>query len=174
MAIVAYRSTIFGTAAAALTVVMFAAFPAFAGEVRPLMTLDLAKKMADACEAAQASAGWPKINIAVVDRGANLVLFRRQNDAFLGSVKISIDKAKSAASIPFPTRTIAELVYGTEGKPGTLPGLAFSDVVAFAGGLPVRDASGALVGAIGVSGATSDEDEDCAKAGIAAIADQLK
>ncbi len=133
-----------------------------------------AEKMADACEAAQAREGWPKINIAVVDRGADLVLFRRQDDAFLGSVNISINKAKSAASIPFPTRTIAELVYGKDGKPGTLPGLAFSEVVAFAGGLPIRNASGALVGAIGVSGASADEDENCAKAAIAAIADQLK
>ena len=169
-----HRSKKFGGAVAALTVVLFAAFPASAAEVRPLMTLDLAKKMADACEAAQASAGWPKVNIAVVDRGADLVLFRRQDDAFLGSVEISINKAKSAASIPFPTRTIAELVYGTDGKPGAIPGLAFADVVAFAGGLPINTASGALVGAIGVSGATSDQDEDCAKAGIAAIADQLK
>lgn len=174
MPVKTYSSTLFGSAVSALTVVMFAASPALAQEVRPLMTLDMAKKMADACEAAQAREGWPKINIAVVDRGADLILFRRQNDAFLGSVNISINKAKSAASIPFPTRTIAELVYGTDGKPGVLPGLAFSEVVAFAGGLPVRDASGALVGAIGVSGATSDQDEDCAKAAIAAIADQLK
>lgn len=174
MAYRTYRSTFFGNAVAALTVVLLAAFPASAEEVRPLMTLDLAKKMADACEAAQAREGWPKINIAVVDRGADLVLFRRQDDAFLGSVNISINKAKSAASIPFPTRTIAELVYGKDGKPGTLPGLAFSEVVAFAGGLPIRNASGALVGAIGVSGASADEDENCAKAAIAAIADQLK
>jgi uncharacterized protein GlcG (DUF336 family) len=138
------------------------------------MTLDMAKKMADACEAAQAEQGWPKLNIAVVDRGADLVLFRRQDDAFLGSIKIAIEKAQSAASIPFPTRTIAELVYGKDGQPGPLPGLAHSDVVAFAGGLPIRNASGALVGAIGVSGATSDQDEDCAKAAVAAIADQLE
>jgi glc operon protein GlcG len=169
-----YGSRFFGGAAAALTVALFAALPASAGDVRPLMTLDMAKKMADACEAAQAAAGWPKVNVAIVDRGADLVLFRRQDDAFLGSVDIAINKAKSAASIPFPTRTIAELVYGKDGKPGDIPGLAFADVVAFAGGLPVNTASGALVGAIGVSGATSDQDEDCAKAGIAAIADQLK
>jgi len=169
-----YGSISFGSAASALTVALFAALPASAGDVRPMMTLDMAKRMADACEAAQAAAGWPKINVAVVDRGADLVLFRRQDDAFLGSADIAINKAKSAASIPLPTRTIAELVYGKDGQPGDIPGLAFSDVVAFAGGLPVNTASGALVGAIGVSGATADQDEDCAKAGIAAIADELK
>ena len=169
-----FETSLCWSAVAALTVALFGAFPAWSGEVRPLMTLDMAKKMADACEAEQAKQSWPKLNIAVVDRGADLVLFRRQDDAFLGSIKIAMEKAQSAASIPFPTRTIAEIVYGKDGKPGPLPGLAHSDVVAFAGGLPIKNASGALVGAIGVSGATADQDEDCAKAAVAAIADQLK
>ncbi len=139
-----------------------------------MMTLDMAKKMADACEAAQAEQKLPKFNIAVVDRGADLVLFRRQDDAFLGSIKIAIEKAQSAASLPFPTRTIGEIVYGKDGKPGPLPWLAHSDVVAFAGGLPIKNADGVLVGALGVSGGKADQDEDCAKAAVAAIADQLK
>ena len=148
--------------------------PAFPGESRPLMTLDMAKKMADACEGYRAKNDLPMFNIAVVDRGADLVIFRRQDDAFLGSGKIAMQKARSSASIPIPTRTISEIVYGKDGQPAPLPGLVHSDVVAFAGGLPVRDASGALVGAIGVSGGSADQDEDCARAAIAAIANDLK
>lgn len=160
-------------AVAAVLSVFLIGSHASAQEARPLLTLDMAKKMADACEAAQKELGLPKINIAIVDRGADLVLFRRQDDAFLGSVKIAIDKARSSASIPFPTRTIQELVYGKEGQPGVIPGLAHSDIVAFAGGLPVVNASGVLVGAVGISGASADQDEDCAKAALAAIVDEL-
>ena len=62
------------------------------------------------------------------------------------------------------------MVYGKDGKPGIIPGLAHSkDIVAFAGGLPIRTKDGVLLGAIGVSGATADEDEQCAAAAIKAI-----
>ena len=141
-----------------------------AGEVRPMMTLEIAKMAADACEQFQAETELPKLNIAVVDRGADLVLFRRQDDAFLGSGQIAIDKAVSSVNIPFPTRMIGEIVYGKDGNPAALPGLAHSDVVAFAGGLPIRNSAGTLVGAIGISGATADQDEDCARAAVEAIA----
>lgn len=74
-----------------------------AEEMRPMMSLEIANMAADACEQYQAENELPTLNIAVVDRGADLVLFRRQNDAFLGSGQIAIDKAISSASIPFPT-----------------------------------------------------------------------
>ena len=137
---------------------------------KPVINLAMAKVMADACEADQKKSGSSPINIAIVDDGGDLVLFRRQNDAFLLSIDIAIKKANSSAGIPFPTRTIEELVYGKDGKPGIIPGLAFSkDLVAFAGGLPIRTKSGVLLGAIGVSGATADEDEQCAAAAINAV-----
>ncbi len=140
---------------------------------KPVINLTVAKIMADACEANQKKVGYAPINIAIVDAGADLVLFRRQNDAFLGSIDIATNKAKSSARIPFPTRLVEELIYGKDGKPGVLPGLAHSDVVAFAGGLPIRTKSGILLGAIGVSGASADEDEICADAAIKAIEDIL-
>jgi uncharacterized protein GlcG (DUF336 family) len=167
------RTFLLCTAIAALAVTLVGSTSVDAGEVRPFMTLEMAKKMADACEAYQEEQNLPKFNIAVVDRGADLVLFRRQDDAWLGSGKIALQKAHSSASIPVPTRTIAEIVYGTDGTPPAVPGLAHSDVVAFAGGLPIAEASGALVGAIGVSGGSADQDEECAKAAVAAIADEL-
>ncbi len=140
----------------------------------PIINLDMAKVMADACEADQKKSGYNPVNIAIVDRGNDLVLFRRQNDAYLLSIDIAIKKANSSAGIPVPTRVIEELVYGKDKNGGVIPGLAFSkDLVAFAGGLPIRTKSGVLLGAIGVSGASADEDEQCAAAAISAIEDIL-
>ena len=139
-------------------------------KMKAVINLSLAKKMADACEADQQKSGYAPINIAIVDDGGDLVLFRRQNDAFLLSIDIATKKAISSAGIPFPTRLIEELVYGKDGKPGVIPGLAHSkDIVAFAGGLPIRTKDGVLLGAIGVSGATADQDEQCATAAIKAV-----
>ena len=151
------------------------ASPVFALDSKPILSLALAKKMADACEANQEEQGYRKVNIAIVDAGADLVLFRRQNDAFLGSIDIAIGKAKSSARLPFPTRLIGEIVYGKDGKPGRVPGLVHAkDVVAFAGGLPIKTNDGILIGAIGISGASADEDEICAQAAIDAVTDELQ
>ncbi|WP_089721641.1 GlcG/HbpS family heme-binding protein, partial [Candidatus Entotheonella palauensis] len=140
---------------------------------KPVLSLDMAKKMADACEAKAKAEGW-NLNIAIVDAGADLLLFRRMPNAFLGSVDIAIGKAKTSSHFPFPTRMIANIAYGEDGKGGRVPGIAHVDgVIAFAGGLPIK-AGDALIGAIGTSGATADQDEQCAQAGIDAIADMLK
>ena len=140
----------------------------------PVINLEMAKVMADACEADQKKSGYNPVNIAIVDTGNDLVLFRRQNDAYLLSIDIAIKKANSSAGIPVPTRVIEELVYGKDKSGGVIPGLAFSkDLVAFAGGLPIRTKSGVLLGAIGVSGASADEDEQCAAAAISAVDDIL-
>ena len=148
---------------------------AFALEVKPVMDLSLAKKMADACEAKKATTDWRPLNIAIVDAGADLILFRRQDGAFLGSVDIAINKAVSAVMIPYPTRVIGDLAYGKDGNPGRVPGISTVDfLVPFAGGLPIRTESGHLIGAIGISGASSDQDEECAQAAIDAVQDYLK
>jgi uncharacterized protein GlcG (DUF336 family) len=136
--------------------------------------LAMAKKMADGCEAKATQEGW-KMNVAVVDEGADLVLFRRMDGAFLGSVEIAQMKARSSAMFPFPTRGLGEIAFGKDGKPGRTPGLAFvPGLAAFPGGLPIKTADGAQIGAIGVSGGTGDQDEACAQAGLDAVADQLK
>ena len=143
-------------------------------KMEPVINLDIAKIMADACEKDQKSNGYRPVNIAIVDKGGELVLFRRQNNAFLLSIDIAIKKAISSAGIPYPTRTIAEIVYGKDGKPGRVPGLVHSkNIVAFAGGLPIKTKNNKLLGGIGISGATGDEDEQCAKAAINAIQDYL-
>ena len=75
---------------------------ALALDMRPSVSLELAKRMADACEAKAKQEGW-NLNIAVVDAGADLVLFRRMPNAYLGSIDIALDKARSSARLPFPT-----------------------------------------------------------------------
>jgi glc operon protein GlcG len=146
------------------------------GFVAPAHAVDLetAKKMADACEAKAVQEGW-KMNVAVVDAGADLVLFQRMDGAYLGSVTIAQMKAQSSAMFPFPTRGLGEIAFGKDGEPGRTPGLAFvPGLAAFPGGLPVKTANGAHIGAIGVSGGTGDQDEACAQAALDAVADLLK
>ena len=148
---------------------------AYSLEMKPVISLELAKKMADACEANKATKDWNPINIAIVDAGADLILFRRQDNAFLGSIDIAIKKAISSAMIPRSTRKVGELAYSENGDLGPRPGVATVDfLVPFAGGLPIRTDKGDLLGAIGVSGASSDQDEECAQAAIDAVRDLLK
>ena len=158
-----------------LLMIVFSVNTSIALENKPVMDLALAKKLADACEAKKATTDWRPLNIAIVDAGADLILFRRQDGAFLGSVDIAINKAVSAVMIPYPTRVIGDLAYGKDGNPGRVPGISTVDfLVPFAGGLPIRTESGHLIGAIGISGASSDQDEECDQAAIDAVQDYLK
>ena len=158
-----------------LLMIVFSVNTSIALENKPVIDLALAKKLADACEAKKATTDWRPLNIAIVDAGADLILFRRQDGAFLGSVDIAINKAVSAVMIPYPTRVIGDLAYGKDGNPGRVPGISTVDfLVPFAGGLPIRTESGHLIGAIGISGASSDQDEECAQAAIDAVQDYLK
>jgi glc operon protein GlcG len=142
-------------------------------DMTPTLSLDIAKKMADGCLAKAQEKGW-KMNISIVDSGANAIVFDRMNGAFLGSGDISRHKAETSAKFPLPTRFVEELGYGKDHKGGTLPGIVLvPGMVAFAGGLPIM-AGTAHIGGIGVSGGTADEDEMCAQAGLDAVKDLLK
>jgi glc operon protein GlcG len=142
-------------------------------ETKPALNLDIAKKMVAGCETKAKQEGW-KMNIAVVDDGANLVAFERMDGAYLGSIQVAQHKASTAANFPFSTRQFGELAFGKEGKPGAVPGIAnFPGIVTFAGGLPIMTANKAHIGGIGVSGGTSDQDEQCAQAGLDAVKNEL-
>lgn len=139
----------------------------------PVLNLETAQAMSRGCEALAKAKGW-RMNIAVVDAGANLIVFSRMDRAFLGSADIATRKARFAANFPFTTRFAEELIYGKDGKPGALPGFGETPgVIAYAGGLPIM-AAGTHVGGIGVSGGSPDEDEQCAAAGLDAVKDALK
>ncbi len=144
-----------------------AAGSALAVEQRPFLTLDVAKKMAAACEARAKQEGW-KMNIAIVDSGGNMKYFLRQDDAFLKSIEIAQLKAGTSAGFPFSTKQIGEIAQKVPGI-ANVPG-----IVTFEGGLPILTGDGKQVGAIGVSGGTAEQDGTCAQAGIDAVKNELK
>jgi len=82
-----------------LTTLLVAAGSAAAIEQRPILTLEVAKKMAAACEARAKQEGW-KMNIAILDSGGNLKHFSRMDDSFLKSIEIAMIKAQTSAGLP--------------------------------------------------------------------------
>jgi glc operon protein GlcG len=74
----------------------------------PVLSLDLAKKMAAGCEAKAKEMSW-KMNISIVDSGANQIFFERMDGAYLGSGDIARHKAETSARFPFPTRGVEQL-----------------------------------------------------------------
>jgi uncharacterized protein GlcG (DUF336 family) len=104
------------------------------------------------------------MNIAVVDAGGNLKAFNRMDGAWLGSIDISIKKARTARFFDMPTGDLGAL-----SQPGgALFNIEVSNggLITFPGGLPLRNTSGEVVGAIGVSGSTVENDHAVAEAGV--------
>ena len=121
-----------------------------------------------AVEAARARAKdlGVKMNIAVVDRGANLKAFMRMDGAWLGSIDISMRKARTARYFDMPSGAIGEL-----SQPGgSLFGIEHSNngLITFPGGVPIHSPRGEIIGAIGVSGDTVENDHAVAESGAAA------
>lgn len=107
-----------------------------------------------------------QMNIAVVDAGGNLKAFARMDGAWLGSIDIAIKKAKTARMFDMPTGEIGKL-----SQPGgSLFGIEHSNggLISFPGGIPIRRGD-EIIGAIGVSGSTVENDHAVASAGVAAI-----
>lgn len=144
-------------------------------KTKRVLTLDLAKVIADGCEAHFAKqTDWRSLNIAIMDDGGNLKLFRRMDNSFLVSIEIAKMKARTSSGLPFSSRVLGEIAYGKDGEPGRAPGLAeVPGLAAFPGGLPIMTGDGQHIGSIGVSGATGDQDEECAQAGLDAAKDML-
>lgn len=127
------------------------------------VTIDDAKKIIDAARK-EAERIKTKMCIAVVDSGANLKAFHRMDDAWVGSIDIAIKKAKTAVFFGMPTGQIGKL-----SQPGgPLFGIEHSNdgLITFPGGLPIVDKDGVLVGAVGVSGSSVDNDHKVAEAGV--------
>jgi len=111
-------SFIYSTAmAAALAICLSPAAKAL--DKSPELSLEVAKKMAAACEAKSKEQNW-KMNISVVDDGANEIFFEKMDGAYLGSRDIALHKAQTSARFPFPTRFVQELAYGKDLKGGQL------------------------------------------------------
>jgi len=129
------------------------------------VTLENARKAAGPALAEAEKNHW-NVAVAIVDTGGNLVYYEKMDNTQIGSANVAVEKARTAALFKRPTKAFQDVLAG--GGDG-LRILSLKGVVAIEGGIPlVMD--GKIVGAIGVSGATSAQDAQCAKAG----ADVLK
>jgi len=130
------------------------------------ITLEQAEKVIASAKQ-KASAIDTKMNIAVVDSGSNLVAFVHMDGSWVGSVDISIKKARTAAWFQMDTKALTPLV-----QPGeALFNIEHSNggLITFPGGVILKNSEGEIIGAIGVSGSTVDDDHDVAVAGADAI-----
>ncbi|WP_027723025.1 GlcG/HbpS family heme-binding protein [Maridesulfovibrio zosterae] len=129
------------------------------------VTAKIAQQMIAAAEKKANEIGVPMV-IAVVDQGANLVAQLRQDDALLVSIDLAWNKAYTAVAVKMSTETL-----GTVSQPGgPLYGIHTAHngrVVIFGGGLPIEE-NGTVIGGIGVSGGSVEQDIACAEAGLAA------
>jgi uncharacterized protein GlcG (DUF336 family) len=107
------------------------------------------------------------MDISVVDAGGNLKAFVREDAAWLGSIDISIKKAKTARFFDMETGEIGKL--SQPGGPLFNIEVSNGGLITFPGGIPLRDGNGEVVGAIGVSGSTVDNDQDVAAAGAGTL-----
>ena len=127
-----------------------------------MITLNDARRVIAAAEAKATQIGQPS-NIAVVDGGGNLVAHVRMDGAWLGSIDISINKAWTSRAFDISTQELSEL-----SQPGKdFFGIHASNngrVMIFAGGIPLKK-DGVVVGAVGVSGGTGEQDQTVAQAG---------
>lgn len=105
------------------------------------------------------------MNIAVVDEGANLLAHVRMDGAWIGSIDISINKAFTSRAFNISTKELAE-----NSQPGDqFFGIHASNhdrVMIFAGGIPLKDANGTVIGAVGVSGGSGAQDQSVAEAAV--------
>lgn len=125
---------------------------------KPALTLDDAQRVLAAALEKAAQKHWA-VSVAVVDDGANLLSFARMDGAKLGSTSTAIEKARSSVLFGRPTKALEEIIASGRNAMLKLP-----NSVPIQGGLPlIHEAT--IVGAIGVSGVTSPEDEEVARAG---------
>ena len=123
------------------------------------LSLELAKKIAEVAEAEAVKNNWTVV-ISIVDDGGNLVYLCRMDNTQIGSIEVSIQKARTAIFFKRPTKVFEDMVAGGRNAILSLPG-----VLPLEGGMPliVKDQ---IIGAIGISGAKSNEDGIIAKAAV--------
>src|SRR5215831_778211 len=147
-----------------ILLMLFLAMLACAAQLadKKALTLEVAKQIAAAAEKEAAANKWTMV-IAIVDDGGNLVLLQRMDETQIGSIEVAIQKARSAISFKRPTKVFEDAVAGGRTAILKLPG-----AIPVEGGVPLM-ADGKIIGAIGCSGGTSQQDGVVAKAGADAL-----
>lgn len=130
------------------------------------ITLEQAQKVVAAAIAKSQEIGT-KMDIAVIDSGTNLTAFAREDGAWIGSIDIAMKKAKTARYFNMNTGDIG----GLSQPGGALYNIEHSNggLITFPGGVPIKNANGEIIGAIGVSGSSVEDDHAVALAGAEAI-----
>jgi uncharacterized protein GlcG (DUF336 family) len=131
----------------------------------PDITLDQAQAVI-AAALAESTAIGTLMNVAVVDAGGNLTAFARQDGAWLGSIDIAVRKARTARYFDMETGALGEL--SQPGGPLFNIEISNGGLITFPGGIPLR-IGGEVVGAVGVSGSTVENDRRVAAAGVQAL-----
>lgn len=152
------RKLLLGLALGAFATVASAQMPTYGGDV----TIEQAKKITAGAIAHAQKNKW-LMAVAIVDRHGVLVYFERMDDTQIGSVEVALDKARSAGMFRRPTRVFEEGV-----AKGRVALLGLKGAAPITGGMPIV-VGGKVIGGIGVSGATGDQDEETAKAGLAGM-----
>jgi uncharacterized protein GlcG (DUF336 family)/mannose-6-phosphate isomerase-like protein (cupin superfamily) len=129
---------------------------------KPVLTLEAAQRVGAAAHAEAVKRGATVV-IAVVDDGGHVVYLERLNDTQVASVDVGIGKARTAAIFRRPSKVFEDQI-----RDGRVAALALPGATPLQGGIPL-ELNGRVIGAIGVSGNTPQEDEDIAKAGAAAL-----
>lgn len=130
----------------------------------PPISVEAAKKAAAAALSEAVKNHWT-MAVAVVDPNGTLVYYEKMDNTQLGSAQVSIDKARSAALFKRPTKALQDAL--ASGGAG-IRVMALQGAVPVEGGVPIL-ADGKIIGAIGVSGDSSDHDGICAQAGAATV-----
>lgn len=149
-----------------VTALLVAPLAAFAQQMPnpygPSVDVETARRVATAAIAEAKKNGWT-VAASVVDAGGNLVYFERIDGTQIGSIRVAMEKARSSVEYKRPTKAFEDAV-----AQGQVRYLGLSGAVPLEGGIPLV-VDGKIVGAIGVSGATSQQDGQCAKTGADAL-----
>jgi uncharacterized protein GlcG (DUF336 family) len=133
-----------------------------------VVTLAQASTIVDTALAKGRETNCAPLTVAVLDAGGHLVAFKREDKSGLLRFDIAYGKAWGALGMGFGSRTLAERAATTPQFFTMLAAASGGRIVSNPGGVLIRDAAGDVIGAVGISGDTSDKDEACALAGIAA------
>ena len=147
----------------AMVIAFFRCGTTSAQEMKPFLTLKTAKTMAEAADKKATEMGI-KVHIAIVDDGGNLKYYLRQDGAPLVAEKISQMKAFTAVAMEKSTAEVGEI------SKAETPGIELvPNLIKFGGGIPIKNSKGQILGGIGVSGASKEDDAACAQAGLDAV-----
>ena len=132
------------------------------------LTLTHANRIVDAAFAKGKALGLKPLSVAVLDAGGHLIAFQRQDGSSTLRPQIAVGKAGGALALGVSSRKIAEMAAERPSFVASLGTIAPHGVIPAAGGLLIAGAGGIVIGAVGVTGDLSDNDELCALAGIEA------